>query len=76
MTSSKTIAITLVLQCRADVPDDVVQWMADNLVQHAEHEFGDEPLQVSFSTYAGPPVEGVLDAHYHTLDNPPPPSAA
>jgi hypothetical protein len=36
----KPIVITVHLQCRDDVPVDVLNWMAENLAAHAAHEFG------------------------------------
>ncbi len=35
----KEVTITLTLQCRDDVPEHVLQWMAENLEEHAFHEF-------------------------------------
>jgi hypothetical protein len=36
----KLVVITLVLPCRTDVPAQVIDWMGDNLAEHATHEFG------------------------------------
>ena len=39
---AKNVVITVTLACHGDVPDEVVDWMAGNLIQHVKSEFGDE----------------------------------
>ncbi len=36
----KRIAITITLDCRDDTPKHVIDWMGDNLLEHARSEFG------------------------------------
>lgn len=38
----KRIAIMVTLDCHDDVPPQVIDWMAANLLQHAEQEFGND----------------------------------
>ena len=53
----KRVAITLTLECRDDVPEEVLQWMAANLVQHAERELT-EDYEPDWHHYQGPPLAG------------------
>ena len=39
-TVMKRIAITITLDCKDDTPKHVIDWMGDNLLEHAQHEFG------------------------------------
>lgn len=36
----KCISITVDIDCPEDIPQHVVDWMGDNLGEHAAHEFG------------------------------------
>ena len=36
----KPIVVTVSLECRDDVPERVLEWMAENLATHALHTFG------------------------------------
>jgi hypothetical protein len=36
------VSINLSFMVRGDTPPDVVEWMAANLAEHAEHEFGSD----------------------------------
>ena len=56
----KRINFTITLNCREDVPPDVIEWMAVSLLQHAETEFASDfdPAFVGHS-YASTPIEDV-----------------
>jgi hypothetical protein len=54
----KRIELTLRLECRDDVPSSVLAWMAANLADHAENEFGDDYAPDFVDGYEGPPLEG------------------
>jgi hypothetical protein len=55
--ATKRIAITLEMDVHGDVPFDVLDWMVNNLANHAEHEFGcDYEPWMSNDTYPGPPL--------------------
>jgi hypothetical protein len=57
----KRVAITLILECRDDVPAHVVRWMAGNMAEHAHNEFmmDFEDFWTSPS-YDGPPLTGCV----------------
>ena len=57
----RVITFELIVPCRDDVPDHVVEWMKASLTRHAESEFGSD-YDASFvrPAYEGPPcVDGV-----------------
>ena len=62
------VVITLTLDCRDDVPQHILRWMAENLVEHASREFGDyyDPAFVATS-YPGPPLQGHVVATVTTV---------
>ena len=51
------IVISISFTCRDDVPQHVLDWMAENLAEHAENTFGDDydPEFVQPS-WEGPPL--------------------
>lgn len=53
----KRLAITITIKCQSDIPSHVVAWMAGNLREHVEREFGldYDPRWVTPS-FEGPPV--------------------
>lgn len=55
----KRIAFTITLECRDDVPPHVIEWMGDNLLEHALHEF-DCDFEPEFvqPTYDKRPIAG------------------
>jgi hypothetical protein len=56
------VLVTIVLPCRDDVPAHVVQWMADNLAEHAAQEF-DSAYEPEFGRgYDGPPLVGPVSS--------------
>ncbi len=66
----KRVAITITLDCPDDIPQHVIEWMAMNLLQHAEQEFDDDydPKWVE-PNYDGPPfaVAGTIDVQAATI---------
>ena len=40
--TTKRVTITLVPECRADVPENICDCMEENLAEHASHEFSDD----------------------------------
>ena len=57
----KRVAITVLLECADDVPDHVVDWMADNLGEHAAQEFSnDYEPEWNDPPYDGPPLVGLV----------------
>jgi hypothetical protein len=58
----RIVTITLTFECPADVPAAVIEWMAGNLVQHAEHEFGDDyDPEWTDAKYDKEPLTRVID---------------
>lgn len=53
----KRITITITLDCKDETPPHVIDWMADNLLEHARTEFGRE-FQDDWldGEHAGPPL--------------------
>ncbi len=64
------VVVTLTLDCRNDVPVHILEWMAANLAQHAEHEF-DEDYDPSFvrPRYIGPPLIGSVEARAKIIES-------
>ncbi len=38
----KRVTFLMQMDCRDDVPPHILEWMGDNLAEHAVHEFGDQ----------------------------------
>jgi hypothetical protein len=57
-----TILFAVTLDCRDDVPQEVLDWMAANLTEHAEQEFGPRGYRPDFTDeqYPGPPLRGAV----------------
>jgi len=52
------ITVTIDIDCQDDIPDHVVEWMADNLADHAVQEFGNDYDPEWTDGYEGPPLAG------------------
>jgi hypothetical protein len=63
--TTKRVAITLVLECRDDVPGNICDWMCENLAEHAYHEFCQdfEPAWHD-DTYMHEPLIGPVTARW------------
>ncbi len=55
---TKDVRITVTFgSCCADVPVRVVEWMAENLAEHCDREFGEEDYRPEWNDgYEGPPL--------------------
>lgn len=54
----KCVSIIVQIDCPDDIPEHVIEWMGDNLGEHAAHEFGRDYEPDWFDGYEGPPVAG------------------
>ena len=63
------LAITVTFACPDDVPPHVLDWMAANVLEYVEHEFGsDYDADFVRPTYIGPPLcEGTTDVTVATM---------
>ena len=61
------VVITLTLDCRDDVPQAVLRWMAENIVHHASQEFEAAYRADYADGYVGPPLVGHVVATVTTV---------